>query len=85
MHKNRFPALRYANNDRHKGALSSVSVHFCSFDLRGKFKEWSKEKVKMRANRSKSRTARSRTIEDKRNAEACFGKVNVFIMAFSAR
>ncbi|KRY11390.1 hypothetical protein T12_6652 [Trichinella patagoniensis] len=24
MHKNRFPALRYANNDRHKGALSSV-------------------------------------------------------------
>ncbi|KRX45805.1 hypothetical protein T05_10611 [Trichinella murrelli] len=24
MHKNRFPALRYANNDHHKGALSSV-------------------------------------------------------------
>ncbi|KRY58144.1 hypothetical protein T03_14077 [Trichinella britovi] len=23
MHKNRFPALRYANNDHHKGALSS--------------------------------------------------------------
>ncbi|KRY35323.1 hypothetical protein T01_2536 [Trichinella spiralis] len=27
MHKNRFPALRYANNDRHKGALSSVRAH----------------------------------------------------------
>ncbi|KRX73580.1 hypothetical protein T06_16637 [Trichinella sp. T6] len=24
MHKNRFPTLRYANNDRHKGALSSM-------------------------------------------------------------
>ncbi|KRY54098.1 hypothetical protein T03_14050 [Trichinella britovi] len=27
MHKNRFPTLHYANNDRHKGALSSVRAH----------------------------------------------------------
>ncbi|KRX46890.1 hypothetical protein T05_15393 [Trichinella murrelli] len=27
MHKNRFLTLRYANNDRHKGALSSVRAH----------------------------------------------------------
>ncbi|KRX84290.1 hypothetical protein T06_7062, partial [Trichinella sp. T6] len=25
--KNQFPTLRYANNDRHKGALSSVRAH----------------------------------------------------------
>ncbi|KRX40140.1 hypothetical protein T05_485 [Trichinella murrelli] len=26
MHKNRFSTLRYANNDHHKGALSSVKL-----------------------------------------------------------
>ncbi|KRZ80282.1 hypothetical protein T10_13136 [Trichinella papuae] len=37
-----------------------------------KYKEWSKEKVKTWTTRSKSRTARSRTREEKRHAEACF-------------
>ncbi|KRZ47424.1 hypothetical protein T02_12083, partial [Trichinella nativa] len=27
MHKNRFSAQRYANNDRRKGALSSIRAH----------------------------------------------------------
>ncbi|KRX31583.1 hypothetical protein T06_648 [Trichinella sp. T6] len=27
MHKNRFSAQRYANNDLHKGALSSIRAH----------------------------------------------------------
>ncbi|KRY16981.1 hypothetical protein T12_9927 [Trichinella patagoniensis] len=54
--ENRFPTLRYANNDRHKGALSSVRAH--------------SYKVKTRTTRSKSRTARCRTRDEKRRAEA---------------
>ncbi|KRY55243.1 hypothetical protein T03_101, partial [Trichinella britovi] len=52
--ENQFPTLRYANNDRHKGALSSVRAHSFRY------------KVKTRTTRSKSRTTQCRTRDEKR-------------------
>ncbi|KRZ72601.1 hypothetical protein T10_4275, partial [Trichinella papuae] len=52
-HSNRFLTLHYANNDRHKGALSSVKL-------------MKQKKVKARMTRSKSRTALRRTRDEKR-------------------
>ncbi|KRZ92693.1 hypothetical protein T08_111, partial [Trichinella sp. T8] len=50
--KNRFLTLHYANKDRYNAALSSVRVRL--------FKEWSKENVKTRTARSRTREGNSR-------------------------
>ncbi|KRX19482.1 hypothetical protein T07_12919 [Trichinella nelsoni] len=72
MHKNRFPTLRYANNVRNKGTLS---IEQRKSENAGETKQMKRgQEAIFEYSNLKSR-----------NAEACFGKVNAFIMAYSAR
>ncbi|KRX55365.1 hypothetical protein T09_11511, partial [Trichinella sp. T9] len=63
--ENQFPTLRYANNDRHKGALSSVRAHSFRY------------KVKTRTTRSKSQTTQCRTRDETSvHCKSFFSKLN---------